>query len=346
MKLRIVIMFVGLLVVSLLVVSDLFAEIKLTPDARAEFTYEHIADGTTNNICAGEGRLRLTVSGKTENKETGFFFAAQEQSLIKVDGTYSTDDAWAQFGTKKVNLKIGRFEAESLLEKGRDTFVETNKNGGYNVPAPYRADNARGRTFGGMALGFTATDQLRFELGAVYGNTTDSDTIDGTTVKAAVNQIGFRPAVIFTVSNFTIKGGFDYLTYRPKNPDADGERNKVGFGGQVIGTFGKITVSGGAATFNMDGKNYVDGASRDEQRTTSISGRFEVVFNKDAMGIVVTHTTEDLYDSKETYAFLDYDYALPVKGYIKFAPSVAFGTDVNGKDVKAFGMRIRFDYAL
>ena len=367
MKLRIVTL-LGVLVVSLLSVPSVFAQKfavngKMTPDIRSEFTFQNLSDGNQYNHMDGAGRLRWTLEGRIENKDTGFYVYSKVQPLVNVAGTLTFDDSYGQFGNKSFYLKLGRFEAELLNEKNEDLFTpRTSDLGIYKTPLPYRADNAWGRRAGDFALGFNASPSVLFELSGVYGNLKDTQTFytladmtaAATTASATVNEIGLRPAVRYTytlnkTSSVIVKAGFDYLTYTPKDADAKGANTKVGFGGQVIGLFGGLKVSMGAGSFNETNDSWKDGTSFPDQRTTTVGGGFMyTTAAKHIIGLSGFYTTEDLYDSKDLYVYGAFEYRLPLESvaYVKLAPGFATGTDIYGTDVKTYGARVRFDYYL
>ena len=332
-----------------------FAEAKVAADLELNPTFDSLSNGSTVSTMDFGGRVQVTVSAKIENKDTGFFFASQTQILAKTDGTAGTDDAWGQLGTSSFSLKVGRFEAQSLLDAGEDIYV-AGAGGTW-----YTANNARGRTNGGLALDFNASENLMIEIGAIYGNTTSTFALVDLANKTyslanlAQNKTGVRPLVKFTSGNITAVAGADIYMESPKNTDIDGSTTKIGFGGMIIAKVSNITIGGGAASGKTEVKDYkyLDTATgtvynvvNPKQTVTSMKAWVNIPVGENLVGIGGGYTTEDLLDSKEMYGFVVYEMKLPVEGaWLKFAGSFASATDLPGGDQTDVGGRVRFAYA-
>jgi hypothetical protein len=310
--------------------SQAFAAPTFSADVEINTTYDALSDGSKANTMDMGGRVLFTAAGKIES-DTGFFAAGQGQVLANLSGSASVDDAWGQIGTKSFSLKMGRFEAQSLLDAGEDVYVASA--GG----TWYTANAARGRTTGGMALDFNASDNMMIEVGAVYGQGTDQGI--------AANRYGVRPLVKLSVSNFTVVAGADVLMLSPKDPDVDGSTSTVGFGGMVIATLGNITVGGGAASGKTETKDYV-GIAKSDQTITTMKAWVTMPMGDNKLGLGAGYSTEDVNDSKEMYGFAVYEIKLPVEGaWIKIAGSYASAKDVGGtEDRTDVGGRVRLNY--
>lgn len=332
-----------------------FAAPTFTADAEINTTFDSKSNGSTVSTMDMGGRVLFTAAGKIENKDTGFFAAGQGQVLANLTGSASVDDAWGQIGTSSFSLKMGRFEAQSLLDAGEDIYVASA--GG----TWYTANNARGRNNGGLALDFNASENLLVEIGAIYGNTTTTfalvDLANNTYSLAnlAQNKMGVRPLVKFTSGGITAVAGADIYMESPKNTDIDGSTSKIGFGGMIIAKVSNITIGGGAASGKTEVKDYkyLDAATgtvynvvNPKQTVTSMKMWVNIPVGGNVVGLGGGYTTEDLLDSKEMYGFAVYEYnKLPVEGAsLKFAVSFASATDLPGGDVTDVGGRVRLNY--
>ncbi|MFM2262447.1 MAG: hypothetical protein RI959_1123 [Pseudomonadota bacterium] len=104
-------------------------------------------------------------------------------------------DAWVQFGTSSVDLKLGRFEGIGLDAKGKDTYIVGRAAGYHGTTGAVRGRVATGQVH--AALGINAAPGLRFELGMVSAQTGQAN--------------GFRPVVSYTSGPLSISAGIEML---------------------------------------------------------------------------------------------------------------------------------------
>lgn len=327
-----------------------FAAPTFSADVEINTTFDSKSDGSTISTMDMGGRVLFTAESKLENKDTGFFVAGKGQVLANLDGTASVDDAWGQFGNKSFDLKVGRFEAESLLDAGEDIYVASA--GGQW----YTANNARGRNNGGMALTFNVMEGMMFQVGAIYGNKTSKFSFPGTTstVSLAENKFGVRPLIKYSTKDFTVVAGLDYYGEAPQNKDIDGSTTKIGFGGQVTGSFSGIKINVGAASGTTQDKDYTVAVKDSttgvttiytvddtKETITTIKGYANIPVGTNLIGLGVGYSSAKEADVKETYGFACYEMKLPVEGaWLKFAASYAKVKD-GDSDV---GGRVRLNY--
>jgi hypothetical protein len=170
---------------SLFVVQGAFAEVELLADIETNTTVEMDSNGSDLTDITNNGRVRFKLNSKTENEE-GMFFSGHGSAEIKITGEVAAKDAYVKLGTAGWNLRVGAYEAEGLFAKGEDVYVADA--GG---PGTVETKKSRGRTAGGIGLQFTASESMTVEINTVIG---DGDTYQD----AAVNKVGFRPAIIMS----------------------------------------------------------------------------------------------------------------------------------------------------
>jgi hypothetical protein len=144
-----------------------------------------------------------------------------------------TDDVWIRTGHwKSWDLQVGRFEAWEVYHLGMGLDLNTlERQGAFDLANPtpdlYGVTFAfyRNRNAGNVALHLYPTDYLRFELLAQVGN-------DGS------NTLGGRPAAIFDLGWFKLRGAAEYLK---RTPETIGQREVFTFKG-----------AGGSAQFILD----------------------------------------------------------------------------------------------
>jgi hypothetical protein len=315
---------------SLFVVQGAFAEVNWSADVETNTTIEMDSNGADLMDMTNDGRVKATVESKMENEE-GFFVAGKGQAVLNIDGTASTDDAYVQVGTAGWNLRVGRYEAEGLFAKGEDVYVADA--GG---PGTVETNKSRGRTAGAIGLQFTASETMTVEINTVVGSTDDyQDT--------AVNQVGFRPAIIMSAGAVSLSAGADYYMLMPDDSDSDVEYTALGAGGKLEFSLSDAMAIGGAFGYlDEEGKDAA-GDTVEEETSMSFSGYLTMAMGDNTLGIGAMMTMRDEADDSQLNAFVSYAMALPVEGAkVKFAGSFSQWSD--GDDVTAFGGRVRFNY--
>jgi hypothetical protein len=334
-------MFICVVVASLFLAAGAFAEInwsagmETNTDFESNKTEKGRADGKDleNTVFAQGGRLKVTAEGKSES-DTGFFAAAKGQLKLNLDGTASTDDSWVQVGTSSFSLKVGRFEGEGLFSKGADVYIVSAPGGADR----YEANKARGRSSNGMALDFSAGENMMIQVGMVYGGS---------------NQLGARPLVKFSTDTVTIKAGADYLRETPQDNDAKEETTYMGFGVDASAGFGSMTIGGAGAYLTQGGKDAA-GTDLKDQKTLSVWGYLKMAVGEgDELGVGAGMTSWEDDGSKDKnnhlQGYVSYAHALPAEGAkVKFGASFA-SADIEPKvgtktTNSAFGARVRFNY--
>lgn len=334
------------LAITLFVAQGAFAELKLSADAEfdTDFSSTSAEKATADSkdvdktIFSQGGRVKLTFESKTA-AESGFYWAAKGNALVKDDASVGVDDSWIEIGAAKWFMRIGRPEAESLFAKGQDTYVV----GAPELPGTYNANWSRGRTNIGAQLNMKATDQLMVESAVMYG-------ANGTN-----NVMGARPLVKFTAGGLMAKAGLDYYMESPQNGDEKVEVNKMGFGGVVEYKLSSVTVGASAAMGTAGGKDSA-GKDLDEETTTSFWGYATASLAGGSLGAGAGMTMVE-YDKATTekshmQGFIGFNKPLSVKGAtFKICGSYATGSIEKeagklDRDNSAFGVRIRLNYSL
>jgi hypothetical protein len=205
-------------------------------------------------------------------------------------------------------------------------------------PTKYQGNYARGRTNGGFALDFNASDSVLVELAGVYGGGASFQGIDQ-------NKYGVRPGIQFTMGTITLKGGADLYFESPKDSDLDGTTSKIGFGGQANIALDKLTVNVGAASGKVEQKDYVvSGATiaKTDVTTTSVIGYVVMpIGDSQKFGAGAGYTKTDKPDVNEVYGYGTYEFQLLEGAWAKLCASYAKVKDGDSD----FGARLRFDYA-
>ncbi|MGQ5523300.1 carbohydrate porin [Chitinimonas sp. PSY-7] len=175
-------------------------------NANIEFDTNYVSTKAGNTIAnspargaSQNGRVELITSAKGLNGEG--FVAAKASFLANRNSTANDDDLWVQFGTKTIDLKLGRFEAADLFPLGRDTLVPF---AGFD---PYRGHLLRGRTSSDLlqaALTVNPTEALSFELGLVDHK---ADAANPTVTR------GLRPVATVKMGDFSMRAGVEAIKY-------------------------------------------------------------------------------------------------------------------------------------
>ena len=175
--------------------------------AAPSFNADFELDTTTVSKSVGDstytqsGRVALNVTG--EHTAGDNFVSGKGTALLRIDGRTGVDDAFIKLGNSVWDLQAGRFEAANLFPLGKDVVVE--HAGGVDV---YNAGKARGRAGSGgsgqIALHVNASENVKFELGTIYGDTDGDDT-------TAIS--GVRPVVTIMTDSVTYTAGFESISY-------------------------------------------------------------------------------------------------------------------------------------
>lgn len=315
---------------SLFVVQGAFAEVSLSADIETNTTVEMDSNGTDTMALSNDGRVKFTMESKMENEE-GMFAAAKGSAEVKITGEVDASDAYFQLGTGGWNLRVGRYEAEGLFAKGEDVYVADA--GG---PGTVETNKSRGRTAGAIGLQFTASESMTVEINTVVGD-------GGTYQDAAVNQLGFRPAIIMSAGAVSVSAGADYYMLMPQDTDSDVEYTALGAGGKLeFSLSDAITIGGAFGYLDEDGKDAA-GDTVEEETTMSFSGFLTMAMGDNTLGVGAMMTMRDKADDSQMAGFISYAMPLPVEGAtVKFAGSFAQWS--NDEDTTSFGGRVRFNY--
>jgi len=175
--------------------------------AAPAFNADFELDTTTISKSVGDstykqsGRVALNVTG--EHTAGDNFVSGKGTALLKTDGTTGVDDAFIKFGNSAWDLQAGRFEAANLFPLGKDVVVE--HAGDVDI---YNADNARDRTAadnsGQIAIHDNTSENVKCELGTIYGDTGGDET-------TAIS--GVRPVVTIMTDSLTDTAGFESVSY-------------------------------------------------------------------------------------------------------------------------------------
>jgi len=317
------------------------ADVEINTDFQTSTQEKSTAAGSDTDMTTFTqgGRVRLTVSGKTE-ADSGLYASLQGQLMANDDGTMSTDDAFIELGNASWYMRAGRVEGESLFAKGQDIYIV----GAPLAPGRYEANNSRGRTNLGAVLAVMPSDALTVEVDTVYGNSGDN------------NILGARPLIKFSTSGLTVKGGVDYYMESPQDNNAKGETTKLGFGGNAEYGMGAITLGASAAMVTVGGKDSAD-KDLDDESTLSLFGYATMSMGAGTLGVGGGMTSLS-YDKAKTEksmieAYVSFDAPLPVDGAaLKLGASYASATvekqggGLLDQDTSAFGGRVRLWYEI
>lgn len=307
------------------------ANVEINTDFKTQTTENGATDGSDleETEFSQGGRIEFFADHRT-TLDSGFFVGLKSVFDVNDDGSFGTGNNYFEVGNAGWSAQVGRIEAESLFGKGMDVYIV----GAPGAPSRYQGANSRGRDNFGGRLNFSASDALKIEVGAMYGNSGDN------------NVIGARPLVKFSAGGLTAKAGVDYYLETPKDADADGDLTKLGFAGTAEYALGAVTVGASAAMENEDDEV-------DEAATLSLFGYANMAMGAGKIGVGGGMTTLEYDKSNDESSmietFICFDTPLPVAGAaIKIAGSYATakvepeaGSD---QENSAFGGRIRLWY--
>lgn len=293
-------------------------------DGNFELNTDAISKAEGDSIYKQDGRLELNVTGKHTMGDN--FFAGKGSLLIKTTGEATVDDAYIKFGNSTWDLQAGRFEAVNLFPKGKDTVVE-------NVAAVdvYEANMTRGREgddTGQFALHFNASESVKFELAALYGD----PNIGETTEDKATAISGVRPSVTFAAGAATITAGFESVKY---DLAAGGEVKKSGYA--LVANFDVA-----AANVNLAAAFGKDDAT--DEKVTSITAN--MTYGNFGLGVIASSVDDGANDPSLLTAYVAY--TMPVldieNATVTLAGSHSTAKDVGTANDKVTAARVRFNY--
>jgi hypothetical protein len=158
--------------------------------------------GASANSFSQGGRVEINLAGKSTSGDN--FVAGRATIIANKSGGASTDDAWAQFGNSKVDLKIGRFEAADLAPQGRDTIVNRTGHGAYT------ANTMRGRTAAAHAAATVNFGAGSLEFGIVETKSVADLNGGANYAETTANAgKGIRPVLSFGAGPASVKLGFE-----------------------------------------------------------------------------------------------------------------------------------------
>lgn len=295
-------------------------------NANIEFDTNYVSTKEGNTAYSGapargatqNGRVELNALAKGINGDG--FVAAKASFLATRSSDVADDDLWVQFGTKAVDLKLGRFEATDLFPLGRDTIVPF---AGFDA---YRGHLLRGRTGSDTlqaALTVNPTDVVSLELGVVERNADASRT--------SVTK-GLRPIVSLNLGNIVVRAGAEVLKYESYDAGSNSRSSVDQTGVSLTGTY---LFSDGSLNLNASqGKTAAD----EKTTTVGVTGLYGALGG----GLIAGKQG----DGKVTTAYITY--ALPlmdVKG-ATITPALAYSTGSGSNDAEdVTALRVRINYA-
>jgi len=329
MKLRTLIL---VLVASLMVFQLAYAEptVVMSGNGRIDWTVEQASNGSDVLSISPGSRMLVGVTARNET-EDGLFAEAYGEAEWQVGGDTAAGDVYIQVGNPTMNLQVGNCGDDDMFVWGEDFYVAEIDgvdlyDGGY-VPAANTA-----------FVNFNASDNLKVQ----FGTRLSSGEYDG----FDANEYGVRPVITLTMDTITVGAGAEYFMASPQDSDGDGERTNLGFGGYVTAALGNITIGGGIALGNTDGKSFEDDSDIGEEDYLQARGFATFTFGeKYTLGVAGGMAQEDTSEDDSVFGYLAY-YIDPfmVDGLLlQTGAGFASGT-VADEDVTVVGGRIRLRY--
>ncbi|PHV09973.1 carbohydrate porin [Chitinimonas sp. BJB300] len=205
-------------------------------NANIEFDTNYVSTKAGNTIAnspvrgaSQNGRVELITMARGLNGDA--FVAAKASFLANRNSTANDDDLWVQFGTKAVDLKLGRFEAADLFPLGRDTLVPF---AGFD---PYRGHLLRGRTSSDLlqaALTVNPSEAFSLELGIVEHK---ADAANPSVVR------GVRPVATVKFGDFSLRAGVEALKYETLSANSVSRTGAAITGSYYLGNDGSLNLS-------------------------------------------------------------------------------------------------------
>jgi hypothetical protein len=328
MKLRTLIF---VLVVSLMVCPFAYAGLEFSGNSRIDWTVEQQSNGSDVLSISPGSRFLVGATARSET-EDGLYAETYGEVEWQVDGDAAAGDVYIQVGNPTMNLQVGNCGDDDMFIWGEDFYVASvgveQYDGGY-VPGVNMA-----------YVNFNASDNLKVQFGTRLG----SGEYDG----MAANEYGVRPVITLNMDTITVGAGAEYFMASPQDSDGNGERTNLGFGGYVSVAMGNITVGGGAAMGNTDGKSFEDDSDIGEEDYLHARGFATFAFGeKYTLGVAGGIAQEDKAENDEVFGYVAY-YINPfmVEGLrLQLGAGFASG-EVGGADLTTAGgkIRLRYDY--
>ena len=364
------------LLVAPMAFAEVSAKIGMVGDVETNTTWEYFttengagSDDLNSNSWTNDGRTHLKLTGRVDS-DSGWFGLAQGDAMIATNGTTGVDDAWVQFGTSSFATKIGRYELESLLDKGQDTYIAEAPLRG---AGRYEANYFRGRfgdKIGNIGFDFTFSDTSKMQIGVILGGKDVNSSlfsVDSTgalvesTASFGANVYAIRPVFMLTSGAFALKVGGEYGMTSAKAEKissgdtwVDNDYEKTQMGGAVV-----LSMTAGTMTFGLNGAygqttgQWVTGEDVADLTQMAVFGWFKMAVGEaDTLGLAVgyfSNDTEDVVTNDSVESYVSYAHQLPVEGLkMTFAGSYAMATaDIDGgssQDSSAYGVRMRMNY--
>lgn len=328
MKLRTLIF----IVVALMVCQVAYAEptVEFGGNGRIDWTAEQISDGSDVLSVSPGSRFLIGATARNEI-EDGLYAEAYGEAEWQVGGDTAAGDVYIEVGKASMNLRVGNCGDDDMFIWGEDFYVAEVDgvelyDGGY-VPAANTA-----------FVNFNASDNLKVQVGTRLS----SGEYDG----FDANEYGVRPVITLTMDTITVGAGAEYFMASPQDSDGDGERTNLGFGGYASVAMGNLTVGGGVAMGNTDGKSFEDDSDIGEETSLQARGFATFTFGeKYTLGVAGGMAQEDKSEDDSVFGYLAY-YIDPfmIEGLLlQFGAGFASGT-VADEDVTVAGGKVRLRY--
>lgn len=297
-------------------------------DANIELDTDAIDHGPGSTEYAQGGRVETNLHGEIRSER--YFVRGKGTLILAKGGDALTDDMWIQFGEKRWDLQLGRFEAVNLFPLGKDTLIVHAGGGEAQV---YEANLVRGRvgTDGGqVALHLNSDSGFGFELGTLFGD--DFDDGSGVTGNNENAVTGVRPVLTYSTDGFSARLGYEHQAV-DLSDGSEIEQDGVGLGA----SFGL-----GEALINVNAA-WLDNETADIKVHTYGSN---LIYGPFGLGVIFSQTdTNTGVDPELTTAYAAY--TMPLldidSASVTFALSGSTADNVTN-DNSAFGSRVRFNY--
>jgi hypothetical protein len=268
---------------------------------------EHNITKASKKDADSGGRVELNAHAEMVRQGDHFINAKATLEVPTGSGDVGIADAWVQFGTSAVDLRIGRQEAADLFPLGKDVVVEAAD----GAIGGYRANKLRGRVTTGAlhaVVGFNAGPGLRAEMGLV----TKKD--DG--------YHGIRPTVVYSAGDLTLRAGFESIKQ-------DGnDSTKSGYGVSAGYAFGHN------ASLNI---NYA--------KSSKLKGQsFGVNANFGDAGFGFVQDKDNADNRKVDTFYAAYTFPLFGLNGASITPAISHSKATNVND-NVTALRVRFNYA-
>lgn len=299
-------------------------------DANIELNTDMTDTATSAATYDQDGRVEVNAFARHEKGQ--YFVQGRGTILLKTDGDQSVDDAWIQFGDKAWDVKAGRYEAINLTPKGKDTLiVNAGKLASGDMINVYEANLARGRVGDGagqFALHLNPNDNLSFELGTVFGDTTASNGDDTHAFG------GVRPVLTWKSGDFSVSAGYEAV-----------KADKVG-GGKLDqkGYALTSTFKAAGADVNLSAAHLDDSSTGVDEQTDTYAAN--MIYGNFGAGLIYSDDTVSGVSANVTTTYLAY--TLPLfdidNATVTFAGSFSRADGANVVDDSTNALRMRFNY--